>query len=231
MRALAARNAAAYVFAADLSAGRGERTLFGASPELLVSRTDRNVVSHPLAGSFPRSNDPAEDQRRAEALQGSAKDRHEHALVVEAIADVLTDYCSELAVPPVPELVPTGTMWHLGTRITGRLADPGITALDLAVALHPTPAVCGVPPDRARAAIAELEGFQRGFYAGAVGWCDAAGDGTWVVAIRCAELSAQGLRLYAGAGIVAGSDPDAELAETEAKFGTMLVVLGGLEDG
>jgi len=120
-------------------------------------------------------------------------------------------------------------MWHLSSPISGRLADPSVSALALAEALHPTPAVCGTPLPAARGAIAEIEGIDRGYYSGLVGWCDAAGDGEWAVTLRSAEVSDATVRLFAGAGVVAGSDPDAELAETGAKFRTLLRAIG-LED-
>ncbi|WP_068925904.1 isochorismate synthase [Planobispora rosea] len=220
LRPLAGRDMS---FAAPLPGGR---TLIGASPELLVSRRGRTVVSNPLAGSAARSADPAEDRRRAAALAASSKDLHEHRLVVEAVADALQPYCVDLDVPSGPELTSTETMWHLSTRVTGVLRDPDTPVLALAAALHPTPAVCGTPRVRARRAIEELEPFDRGFYTGLVGWTDAAGDGEWAVTIRCAEAAGRLLRLYAGAGIVPGSDPDKELAETSAKFRTMLRALG-----
>ncbi|MGW0807862.1 isochorismate synthase [Nonomuraea sp. NPDC002799] len=212
-----------YSFAAPLPGGR---TLTGASPELLVSRRGREVISNPLAGSAARSADPAEDRRRAAALAASAKDLHEHRLVVADVADALRPYCAGLEVPGRPELTSTETMWHLSTRISGTLRDPDTSALTLAAALHPTPAVCGTPRAGARRMIETLEPFDRGFYAGLVGWTDATGDGEWAVAIRCAEVAEHTLKLYAGAGIVTGSDPDAELAETSAKFRTMLRALG-----
>ncbi|GAA2336088.1 isochorismate synthase [Dactylosporangium salmoneum] len=223
VRALAAGEPSAYTFGIDAGGGR---TLLGASPELLVSRRGRRVAAHPLAGSAPRSADPAEDARRAAALLRSAKDRHEHAVVVDAVAGALRPHCAELSVPAEPTLVRTSTMWHLGTVVAGTVADPGVSALALATALHPTPAVCGTPTAAARAAIGELEAFDRGLYTGMVGWVDAEGDGEWAVTIRCALADPAGLDLYAGAGIVAGSDPAAELAETSAKLGTMLAALG-----
>jgi isochorismate synthase len=212
-----------YSFAAPLPRGR---TLVGASPELLVSRRGREVVSNPLAGSAARVADRAGDRRRAAALTGSAKDLYEHRLVVEAVADALAPYCKGLRVPVTPELTSTETMWHLSSRVTGTLRDPDVPALTLAAALHPTPAVCGTPEPEARRLIGRLEPFQRGFYAGLVGWSDAAGDGEWAVAIRCAEVAEHTVRLYAGAGIVDGSDPEEELDETSAKFRTMLRALG-----
>lgn len=228
-----------YTFAVDLPR-RGEdgtrdsygpqpalgRTFLGASPELLVSRRGTSVRSNPMAGSRPRSDDPVEDRRRAAELSESEKDHREHAAVVEAVADALRPYCSELHVPQAPSVNSTNAMWHLATEITGELRDPATTSLELADALHPTPAVCGTPLDRARSAIAETEPFERGYYAGMVGWCDADGDGEWVVAIRCADVEDESLRLFAGAGIVAGSDPAEELAETTAKFRTALSAMG-----
>ncbi|MGW5687214.1 isochorismate synthase [Nonomuraea sp. NPDC003754] len=212
-----------HTLAAPLPSGR---TLVGASPELLVSRHGPSVISNPLAGSAARSSDPAEDRRRAASLLASTKDLREHRFVVEAIADVLQPFCARLNVPRAPELASTDTLWHLSSRITGTLRDPDTSALTLAAALHPTPAVCGTPTDQARRLIQRLEPFDRGYYSGLVGWMDASGDGEWAVAIRCAEVSEHILRLYAGAGIVAGSDPERELEETSTKFQTMLRALG-----
>ncbi|MFI1993509.1 isochorismate synthase [Actinoplanes sp. NPDC020271] len=223
VRALAGRDPGGYTFAVDLGAGR---TLFGASPELLVARHGRTVTANPLAGSAARSADPVEDRRRAATLLASAKDRHEHAFVSEQVAGVLRRYCSSLGVPAEPSLVATATMWHLSTVISGEIADPAVSALELATALHPTPAVCGTPTPAAREAIGRLEAFDRGFYTGMVGWVDAAGDGEWAVTIRCATAGPTGIDIYAGAGVVADSDPGAELAETTAKLGTLLGALG-----
>ncbi len=200
--------------------------LVGATPELLLEKRGARVVSRPLAGSTRRWSDLRADRAAAAALARSAKDRLEHALVVDHVADTLAPHCSELRVPPVPELISTSTMWHLGTTVQGTLRDDGITALELAAELHPTPAVCGLPRELAMATIGELESFDRGYFAGTVGWCDARGDGRWMVAIRCAEVDGASARLYAGAGIVAGSEPAAEAAETAAKFATMLRALG-----
>lgn len=221
------RDPTAFVFAANLpERGDGVRTLLGASPELLVAKRDRHVLSNPLAGSAPRSADPTKDQRRAVGLLTSAKDRHEHALVVEAVADVLSPQCRTLSVPDEPELVGTATMWHLSTRISGELTDPDVPAHQLAADLHPTPAVCGTPTGRAFETITGLEPFDRGFYTGAVGHTDAAGDGEWVVTIRCADVAGRTLDLYAGGGVMPESDPEAELAETSDKLRTLLLALG-----
>ncbi|MDJ1137062.1 isochorismate synthase [Streptomyces iconiensis] len=223
LQRLARRDPSGYTFA--LPVGE-DRTLLGASPELLVSRQGDRVTANPLAGSTPRSADLAEDVRRAAALLQSAKDLHEHAVVVDAVHQALAPSCTEMDVPQRPTLVRTAAMWHLSTTVTGRLASAGTSALDLASALHPTPAVCGTPTDTAREVIGATEPFDRGFFTGMVGWGDADGDGEWVVTIRCAEASARALRLYAGAGVVAASEPAAETAETAAKFGTFLSAVG-----
>lgn len=206
--------------AGDAYAGR---VLVGSSPELLVRRRGDQVECHPLAGSAPRDADPATDQASARALRDSGKDAFEHAFVVDSIAHALAPLCTDLEIPEHPSLTSTREMWHLGTRVRGRISDPRTTALDLALAVHPTPAVCGTPTDEARRLIAGIEG-PRGFYAGAIGWSDADGDGDWMVSIRCAEIDAdrRGAIAWAGGGIVADSDPDAEVAETGAKLRTVL---------
>ncbi|MEU1280942.1 isochorismate synthase [Streptomyces sp. NPDC005805] len=220
---LARRDPSGHTFALPTGPGR---TLLGASPELLVSRRGNRLVSNPLAGSTPRSADLAEDVRRAAALLESAKDLHEHAVVVDAVHQHMARFCSRIEVPPRPTLIRTATMWHLSTTVTGELADPDVSALEVASALHPTPAVCGTPTALARTVIRETEPFDRGFFTGMVGWGNADGDGEWVVTIRCAEAEGRTLRLYAGAGVVAGSEPDAETAETAAKFRTFLDAVG-----
>jgi isochorismate synthase len=221
----------AHAFAVDVSTPADDaiRTLLGASPELLVNRRGEVVITNPLAGSAPRSADPAEDHRRAQALLHSEKDRHEHGFVVDQIGEVLGRYCGELVVPAEPHIIGTATMWHLSSRISGRLVDRGVPALDLAEALHPTPAVCGVPLAGARTVIGELEDAERGYYSGLVGWSAEDGDGEWVVTIRCAEAYRRTLTLYAGAGVVDGSSPEAELAETTAKLRTLLRAIGTSE--
>ncbi|WP_328389302.1 isochorismate synthase [Nocardia sp. NBC_00416] len=221
------RHPQANVFAVDLGpAGRTGATLIGASPETLVQRRGRAVWLYPLAGTLPRRADPAADTAQADLLATSAKNLAEHAFVVDWIAERLAPVCAELSVPGRPELVGTREVWHLGTPIRGVLRDPAPSALELALLLHPTPAVCGTPTADALEYITAHE-EDRGFYGGAVGWCDVGGDGSWVVAIRSAELAADGLslRAYAGGGIVADSDPRAELAETTTKLGTLLGAL------
>jgi isochorismate synthase len=216
-----------YTYAVDLPrTATAHRTLVGASPELLMRRSGLLVTANPIAGTLTRDADPAQDRRNAEALLASVKDQAEHLVVVDAVVDALRPFCRRLTVAAEPSLVATPAVWHLSTQVSGELIDPGISALRLACALHPTPAVCGTPSDLARRAIAELEPFERGFYAGAVGWCDASGDGEWAVAIRCAEVCDQTMRLYSGAGIMPASQPHLELAETSAKFQTLLRAMG-----
>ena len=230
LRRLADNDPAAYGYLVDLSAA-GEpyagTALVGASPELLVARDGDRVTCQPFAGSAPRAADPEVDAAAGAALADSAKDRHEHQLVIDTMAEALRPLCSELTIPPAPTLSRTTALWHLSTPITGRLRDTSTTAIDLTLALHPTPAVGGVPTDAAAQLISTLEG-DRGFYAGAVGWCDAAGDGRWVVTIRGAQLAAdrRTALAHAGGGIVAESDPDGEVAETTTKFITILTALG-----
>jgi isochorismate synthase len=224
---LLTRHPRANIFAVDLTpAGRTGATLVGATPEVLVARYGDAVTLHPLAGTAPRHPDPEIDAARARDLLASGKNRAEHAYVIDWIRERLGPVCHELTVPAEPELAGTAQVWHLATPIRGRLRDPRLTALDLAVLLHPTPAVCGTPTELALAAITATE-EPRGFYGGAAGWCAANGDGEWVVAIRCAELSADGrmLRASGGGGIVAASDPDTELDETTAKLRTLLGAL------
>ncbi len=229
LRRLIAADPAAYGYLVDLTAAGGDYTgvaLVGASPELLVARTGDRVVCRPFAGSAPRAADPEVDAANGATLAASAKDRHEHRLVIDTIRAALEPLCDELTIAPEPQLSRTAAVWHLCTPISGRLRENSTTAIDLALALHPTPAVGGVPTKAATELIAELEG-DRGFYAGAVGWCDAGGDGEWVVSIRCAQLSADRRTALAraGGGIVAESDPDAEVAETTTKFATILNAL------
>jgi isochorismate synthase len=201
------------------------RTLVGATPELLLRRDGLTVTSMPLAGSARRGADESRDRAAAEFLIKSSKDLREHAVVVEWIADHLSSHCKSLRVSSKPRLVSTRSLWHLATPIQGTLRDESASSVELAAALHPTPAVCGLPVDLARATIQELEPFDRGFFAGAVGWCAANGDGVWMMAIRCAQLSENSAQLFAGAGIVPGSTPGSEADETFAKFGALLDAL------
>ena len=223
-RRLHASDPDCHVFAVALPGAA--HALVGASPELLLRRRGLRVASDPLAGSAPRSPDPIEDRERGERLLQTVKERREHRLVAEAVADTLSSFCETLEVDAQPSLASTATLWHLHTAIRGRLRSDAPDALTLAAALHPTPAVCGTPPDAALSLIRELEPFDRRFYAGLAGWVDGHGDGDWVIALRCAELMGRTARLYAGAGIVAGSEPEAEDRETDLKFSAILHALG-----
>lgn len=196
----------------------------GASPELLVSVDGNTVRSHPLAGTAPRTGDPTTDQLAAAALMASQKNQIEHRVVIDMIHDTLLPWCSYLDWEPEPSIISVANVQHLGTALEGHLSDPRPDAARLAAALSPTPALGGFPRVEALELIAAHEGFARGRYGGAVGWVDAAGDGVWAVAIRCADLSPdrRSARLLAGGGIVADSEPLAELAETQAKLQAML---------
>lgn len=196
----------------------------GAMPELLVDVHGNTVRAFPFAGTTPRTGDPDTDQRAATELLASDKNQLEHRVVIDTIHDTLLPWCSYLDWEPHPSIVAVANVQHLGTRMEGHLSDPRPNVLELVRALAPTPAVGGSPRDEALALIEAVEGFERGRYAGSVGWVDSEGDGTWAVALRCAEFSEDrcSARLVAGGGIVAESEPLAELAETQAKFQAML---------
>jgi menaquinone-specific isochorismate synthase len=198
----------------------------GASPELLVRRRGRVATSRPMAGTVPRGDSAAAEADGLARLTGSPKEAVEHRLVVDAVAEGLAKVADRVEVGR-PEVVRLATVAHLATEITADLTGPLPSALELAGLLHPTPAVGGSPRDAALAVIAALEPFDRGRYAGPVGWVDRAGDGEWAVALRCAALQGRRAHLIAGAGIVPGSDPDAEWTETEHKLRAMLEVLLG----
>jgi salicylate biosynthesis isochorismate synthase/menaquinone-specific isochorismate synthase len=206
--------------------GTPEAAFLGASPELLVRRSGATAATVGLAGSTRRSADPSVDDHLGEGLLRSAKDRSEHEIVVRRIERALRGMAVWVDAAAEPEVVRVANIQHLATPITAQLAEPR-SAVELAGALHPTPAVGGEPREAALAAIAELEGMDRGWYAGPVGWMDAAEDGEFCVALRSALLRDRSAHLYAGAGIVAGSDPAAELAETELKLDAILPLLAG----
>jgi menaquinone-specific isochorismate synthase len=223
LRRLADRFPDCWTFAVD--------GLLGATPELLLRRRGRELSSRVLAGTAPRGAG-AEDERLAAALFASAKDRGEHALAVDSLVEALEPYCRELAAPAEPDLLTLANVRHLASDVTGiqRTRGPRGQAglLELIGAVHPTAAVCGTPTPDAAAVIAELEGMDRGRYAGPVGWLDTRGDGEFGLALRCAELVGDdSARLFAGCGIVAGSDPAAELAETQSKFAAFQAALEG----
>jgi menaquinone-specific isochorismate synthase len=203
--------------------------LVGAAPEMLVRRTGGTVQSRVLAGTIWPGEDLGGDGDLAAALLGSVKDRREHALAVDSLADALRPLCAELRVPVTPEVISLRNVSHLSTDVDGTLhADAPASLLQLVAAAHPTAAVGGTPRDAAVALIAELEGMDRGRYAGPVGWVDGNGDGELGIALRCAQLDGPVARLYAGCGVVADSDPDTEVREAAAK---MLAIRDALEDG
>lgn len=204
--------------------GTPEAAFLGASPELLVRRHGAGVQTVAMAGSTRRSADPAVDAHLGERLLRSDKDREEHEIVVRRIERALRPHAVWVQAAPEPTLIKVANIQHLATPIHAQLAEAH-SAVELAEILHPTPAVGGEPNDRAVAAIAELEGFDRGWYAGPVGWMDSAEDGEFCVALRSALLRDRTAHLFAGAGIVADSDPAAELAETELKLGAILPLL------
>ncbi len=195
--------------------------LFGATPEMLVRRERGLVTSRVLAGTIRRTGDDARDLALAATLARSSKDLEEHEYAVRSVADALAPHCSSMNVPESPFVLHLPNVMHLATDVAGVVhatADPAGSSLDLAEALHPSAAVGGTPSDVATAVITEIEGMDRGRYAGPVGWMDASGDGEWGLALRSAEISGATVRLFAGCGIVADSDPEAELAEAQAKF-------------
>jgi menaquinone-specific isochorismate synthase len=211
--------------------------LAGATPELYIRRVGADVRSLVLAGTTPRGRGAAEDEALGAALLASAKDVEEHQYAVADVRRALAPMCDRLDVDDEPWLLRLANLQHLATLVTGRLAGSRTggtaalgehaSALALAAALHPTAAVCGTPTATAMELIRELEGMDRGRYAGPVGWVDARGNGEWGIALRCAELDGPRARLFAGCGIVADSDPDAELAETQVKLRPMHDALEG----
>ena len=209
---LAERYDTTWVFAVD--------GLVGATPELLVRLEKGLVTSRVLAGTIRRTGDDEHDLALAASLARSSKDLEEHEYAVRSVAEALAPHCSSINVPESPFVLHLSNVMHLATDLAGVLTD-GATSLALAASLHPSAAVCGTPTLVADAAIRELEQMDRGRYAGPVGWMDAAGDGEWGIALRCGaydRADPSQLRLFAGCGVVAGSDPDSELAESDAKF-------------
>ncbi|TDW88694.1 isochorismate synthase [Kribbella sp. VKM Ac-2566] len=202
--------------------------LIGATPELLVRREKGLITSRVLAGTIRRTGDDAHDLALAASLARSSKDLEEHEFAVRSVAEALEPHCTSMNVPETPFVLHLPNVMHLATDVAG-VANNGASALGLAAALHPSAAVCGTPTPVARDLIGEIEGMRRGRFSGPVGWMDAAGDGEWCIALRCGQADSEEprrMRLFAGAGIVAGSDPDAELAETNAKLVPMRDALG-----
>ncbi|SFS15490.1 isochorismate synthase [Microbacterium sp. cf046] len=216
-RALASGYPDCWTFAVD--------GLIGASPETLVTVSGGTVTARVLAGTAPRGADADADTAASLGLATSAKDQDEHLYAVQSVLASLRPHTSALAASEQPFTLKLPNVFHLATDVEGELSD-GSSALDLIAALHPTAAVAGTPTDAALEVIRRLEPFDRGRYAGPVGWVDAHGDGEWAIALRCAQFDLDGsgsssripLRAHAGAGIVAGSDPEAELLETRVKF-------------
>jgi isochorismate synthase len=206
--------------------GRGDATLVAASPELLVRREGQRVSTIALAGSTRRSADPAVDAHLGERLMRDESYREEHAIVARRIERTLNRYAIWVAAAPEPTLVRIANIQHLATPIRAQLAAP-VEAIELAGLLHPTPAIGGEPASPALKLIPALEGLDRGWYTGPVGWTDAAGDGEFCVSLRCALLRGNVARCYAGNGIVRGSNPSAELVETEVKLAALLPLLSG----
>ncbi|MEX1218298.1 MAG: isochorismate synthase [Acidimicrobiales bacterium] len=194
----------------------------GATPELLVERSGSVVRAHPMAGTAPRSGDPDTDARLAAALLASTNTRNEHRHTIDMVHETLLPWCSYLDEEAEPSIVAVANVQHLSTRLEGQLSEPIASVLDLVDALHPTPAVGGMPRDAALALIEELEELDRGRFAGPVGWVDSQGNGTWAVGIRSAQIMGNRTLMYAGVGVVADSTPEQELAETRAKLQTML---------
>ncbi|HZV50119.1 MAG TPA: isochorismate synthase [Candidatus Dormibacteraeota bacterium] len=207
-----------------LITGGDGSALVGASPELLVRRSGPAVTCQPMAGSVGRGGDEAADAALAGRLRASAKDAAEHRLTVAHVAAALGGLGGRVSAAS-PEVLPLPNIQHLATTVEATFDPPGPDLLQVAAALHPTPAVGGAPSEAARPLIRELEGMERGWYAGAVGWIDARGDGELAVAIRCGLLWEDGARLYAGAGIMPGSDPESELEETRMKLQALLGAL------
>lgn len=200
--------------------------LVGSSPETLVRVHHGTVTARVLAGTRSRGRDAASDHESAAALAASVKDQDEHRFAVSSVLDALRPHSADLAASDLPFTLKLPNLWHLATDIAGTLSD-GASSLDLADALHPTAAVAGTPTREAVALIRELEPFDRGRYAGPVGWVGGDGDGEWAIALRCAQLDETGdLTAYAGAGIVADSDPAAEYAETTMKFRPIVEAFG-----
>jgi menaquinone-specific isochorismate synthase len=221
LQRLAVRYPGCFTFACD--------GMIGATPELLVRRADREVSALVLGGTLPRGENPAEDEALGEELLASAKNNEEHAYAVVSIREALAPLCEVLEVETRPALLKFPNLQHLGTRVRGTLAGGGTpkSALALAAAMHPPAAVCGTPTGAALDLIRELEHMDRERYAGPVGWMDAEGNGEFGIAIRSAQLSGRTARLFAGCGIVAGSEPAAELAETMVKLQPMRGALEG----
>ena len=221
LRKLAEDYPACWTFAVD--------GLLGATPEMLVRLRDGIATSRVLAGTLRRTGDPNKDLRQGDGLARSIKDLEEHGYGVGSVVEALGLHCSSVEVPAAPFVLELPNVMHLASDVTG-VVSGGATSLDLVGSLHPSAAVCGTPTDVAFALIQEIEGLDRGRYAGPVGWLDAGGDGEWGIALRCGQVDLADpcrVRLFAGCGIVAGSEPHRELAESVAKLVPMRDALQG----
>jgi isochorismate synthase len=221
VRALRAAYPACFTY---LVSGADGTAFAGASPELLIRRFGARAYAQPMAGSVARGASDAEDERLAGQLFASTKDLQEHRVVARFVVEAMSPYASSVRAHD-PEIVRFTNIQHLATNVSAELTSPPADLLTLASALHPTPAVGGWPREPADRLIDELEGMERGWYAGAVGWIDARGDGELAVALRCGLLWEDGARLYAGVGVMPDSDPARELEETELKFKALLTAL------
>ncbi len=197
--------------------------LIGATPELLLRLKRGMVTSRVLAGTISKSGDDERDLALAGSLARSSKDLEEHEYAVRSVADALEPFCSSTNIPETPFVLHLANVMHLATDVTGALIESknNVDVFTLLNQLHPSAAVCGTPTDKAAKVISEIESMSRGRYAGPVGWIDARGDGELGIALRCGQITENTIQLYAGCGIVAGSDPEKELAESEAKFSAM----------
>ncbi|MHB8509580.1 MAG: isochorismate synthase [Candidatus Dormibacteria bacterium] len=223
LRALRSSYPSCFTF---LVAGADGTALVGASPELLVRRDGTQAMSQPMAGSAARGVDELDDARIAATLQASTKDRREHALVVEGMAAALRPLALSVDVPPGPEVVQFTNIQHLATTITAALRPSSPAGvLELCAAVHPTAAIAGHPRQAALALLDELEGMERGWYGGAVGWVNGNQDGEFALALRCGLLWEDGARVFAGVGVMPDSNSAAELAETEMKLRPLLGAL------
>ncbi len=212
---LSERYPSTWVFATD--------GLIGATPELLLRLSRGMVTSRVLAGTIPRTGDDAKDLALAASLARSSKDLEEHEYAVRSVADALEPFCSSTNVPDAPFVLHLANVMHLATDVTGALLESThhVDAFALLKSLHPSAAVCGTPRNIAFDLIDEIEGMNRGRYAGPVGWIDARGDGELGIALRSGQITDNSIRIFAGCGIVAGSNPEVELAESNAKFAAM----------
>lgn len=202
--------------------------LVGATPELLLRLNRAMVTSRVLAGTISKTGDDEKDLALAASLARSSKDLEEHMYAVRSVADSLAPFCSSTNVPDSPFVLHLANVMHLATDVTGAISElpTHVDIFSILETLHPSAAVCGTPTSIAAGVIAELEGMSRGRYAGPVGWIDARGDGELGIALRCGQIEGKQIRVFAGCGIVAGSDPQREIAESQAKFTPMVSALG-----